>query len=204
MNEIPILEEQVIVGDDALGQAGDVGDARLGPGFDLLDRPRHPARVQMHLGEDEFARGLTVFGDRPLRDDLAHHLLRRPAHRGHGGDAEALEDLRPVGIVDAGGDIAHTESLAGDTRGEDIRIVTAGDRGEREGLGGLRLRQGLTVETDPCDRRAAEIATEFEECVGVPVDDGDGVPIRIKGLGQGCPDSAAAHNHEVHGFSSPQ
>src|SRR5699024_6838188 len=96
------------------------------------------------------------------------------------------------------------EGLPGNTRGEDIRIVPARDRGEGEGLGGPGLGQGLPVEADPGDRRAAEITTELEERVRVPVDDGDGMPVRVEGLGQGRPDSAAAHNHEVPGSSSPQ
>ena len=49
-------------------------------------------------------------------------------------DAEALVDLGPPGVVDAGHDVGDAVVLPGDPGGEDVRVVPAGHRGQRPGL----------------------------------------------------------------------
>ena len=63
----------------------------------------------------------------------APHLVDGPGHGGHGGDAQALVDLGPAGVVDAGHHVGDLVGLAGDPHGEDVGVVAAGHRGQGVG-----------------------------------------------------------------------
>ncbi len=65
-----------------------------------------------------------------VRDQPPANLVDGPRHGGHGGDAEPQVDLGATGIVDAGHYVGDLVGLAGDAGGEDVGVVTIGDRGQ--------------------------------------------------------------------------
>ena len=161
-------------------------------------RPIHDV-VQRHLRQHDPAAGVGVLGHRALGEQPAEHLVGGPAHRGDRGDAEPLVDLGATGVVDAGDHVLDAEGLAGDPRGEDVGVVAVADGGE--GVGGLDpgLGQGVAVEPDAGDTLSLEGRAEAAERRAVLVDDRDVMPLALETEGQGRADTAAAHDHEMHG-----
>ena len=133
------------------------------------------------------------------RQQPAQHLVGGPLHRGDGGDAEPLVDLGAAGVVDPGDDLLDAERLAGDTRGDDVGVVAAGDGRERVGAADAGLLQDLLVEAVSGHLVAVEPGAEAPEGVGLAVDDRDGVVAVLETAGQRRADPAAAHDHDVHG-----
>ena len=132
------------------------------------------------------------------REQLAEHLVGRPADRGDRRDAQPLVDLGAAGVVDAGHDVLDAERLAGDPRGDDVRVVAAADRGEGVGLLDACLEQRVAVEPNASDGLAAEV-----ELPAGGTRRGSGRSPRpraplIELVSQCGPDAAAAHDHDVH------
>ncbi len=89
---------------------------------------------------------VAVLVGRAHRQHAAQHLVGGPADGRDRRDAEALVDLGPVRVVDPGDDVGDAERLAHHARGEDVRVVAVGDRGERVGVLDAGLAQGVAVE----------------------------------------------------------
>ena len=104
-----------------------------------------------------------VVGLGGVGDELAQHPVDRPLDRGDRGDAEALVDDRPAGVVDAGHDPLDAEGLAGHPGGEDVGVVAVGDGGDGGGLADAGLLEPVAVEPDPDDLPAAEPLVEPAE-----------------------------------------
>ena len=100
---------------------------------------------------------IAPFADQSVGDDGSQQTIRRPRHGGDGRNAKAFVDLGSLGVVDAGDDGGHTELFAGDSGGDDVRVVAVGDGGERVRLLDPGLQQGVSVESDPEDLLAMEI-----------------------------------------------
>ena len=152
-----------------------------------------------HLGDDDLPGRVGELGDVALGEQAAQHLVARPLDRGDGGDAEPLVDLGAARVVDARDDVLDAVLLARDASREDVGVVTAGDGGEGVGVVDAGGPQGVAVEADSLDGVALEAGAETPERGLVLVDDGHLVPGTLDGPGEGRADTAAAHDHEVHG-----
>ena len=109
-----------------------------------------------------------------------------------------MSAARALGVVDPGDHPLDAERLAGDPRGDDVRVVTAGDRGERVRLPRTGLDEHLAVEALPDDLTPAEVRAEPAERLGILVDDGDLVTEPFEARAQRRPDTAAPHDDDVH------
>ena len=127
---------------------GAVADPGLGD-RDLVDPDRAGRVAEVGLGAG--------------RQQPAQHLVGGPLHRGDGGDAEPLVDLGAAGVVDAGDDLLDAERLAGDTRGDDVGVVAAGDGREGVGAPDAGLLQDRLVEAVAGDLVAVEAGPEPPE-----------------------------------------
>ena len=117
--------------------------------LDLLHGPAHPGPVDVHLHQPDRPRRVAPLRLRAGRQQPAQHLVGRPAHGGHGGDAEPLVHLGPAGVVDPGDHVLDAEGLPDHPGGEDVGVVAGGDRGEPLGLLDAGLQQHLAVEAHP-------------------------------------------------------
>ena len=110
----PTADRQVhhvaVLGDEVGG--GDLGDAHAADGHgaghagdvDVGERTTGPARGHRALDHATWALGSTQSSLGGVGHELAQHPVDRPLHGGDGGDAEALVDDGPAGVVDAGHD----------------------------------------------------------------------------------------------------
>ena len=108
------------------------------------DRQAAPSPLvwQGPLDEVEAARRVGPQGDAAFGQHPAQHVVDRPGDGRHGGDAEALEDLRSPRVVDAGDDARDLVGLPGDAGAEDVGVVAACDSGERAGVAWPRPLRG--------------------------------------------------------------
>ncbi len=119
---------------------------------------------------------------------------------GDGGDAEALVDRGPAGVVDAGDDPLDPEGLPGDPGHEDVGVVAVGDGGERAGLldaGGLaggrgRTRRPTTVRPAKSSGRRLKAFDRRSMTATV-------WPSSSRRAGQAGTDPPAADDDDVHG-----
>ena len=70
--------------------------------LDLLDGPADPGAVDVHLHQPDRARRVAPLRLGAGRQQPAQHLVGRPAHRGHGRDAQPLVHLGAARVVDPG------------------------------------------------------------------------------------------------------
>ena len=132
-----------------------------------------------------FPEGSVNSGTWPRGEQPPHHLVARPLHGGHGGDAEPLVDLGATRVVDAGDDVLDAVLLPCDAGGEDVGVVTARDGGERVRLVDAGGPQGVAVEADPRHGAAVEARAQPAERGLVLVDDGDLVTGPLDRAGEG-------------------
>src|SRR5439155_20291305 len=99
---------------------------------------------------------------------------------------------------EAGHDVGDLVGLAGDPRGEDVRVVAAGHRGQRVGLADAGLLQVVAVEAETEDRPTGEALGEPAKGVAVLVDDGHRVAVALERQGQLGAHPPATHHHNVH------
>ena len=177
------------------------------------DQPRRPgAGRRLQLGElaadpalgdgdpheQDLAGGLAPQLADLDRQQLAQQPVHRPGHGGDAGDAHALVDLGPLGVVDPGDDVLDAEGLPGHPGADDVGVVAAADRGERAGRVDAGVEQRLPVEAEPGDLAAGEVGAEPAERLRVLVDHRDAVPDLLQPAGDGGADAAAAHHDHVH------
>ena len=137
-------------------------------------------------------------GSAPAGSDPAQHLVGGPLHGRHRRDAEPLVDLGAAGVVDPGHDLLDAEGLAGDPRGDDVGVVTAGHGRERVRPADAGLLQHRLVEAVAGHPVAVEARPEPAEGVGLAVDDRHRVVPVLEAACEGRADPAAAHDHDVH------
>src|SRR5690606_37088752 len=199
VHHVALLDDRLPGREHALAQAVDPRDPAAGLLLEV-DRPgAHPRLRHRDLIE---ADGAGRVAERRLgahRQQAAQHLVGRPTHGRHRGDAEPLEHLGATGVVDPGHHLLQPECLARHARGDDVGVVAAGDRGERPGALDARLGEHPAVEPHPGDLLAVEVRAEAAEGGRVGVDHGDRVVAVLQGAGEGGADAAAAHDHDVHG-----
>ena len=129
----------------------------------------------MHLGKRDRAARVPVFVLGSHREHPAHDLACSPSDGCNRRDSESLVNLGPSLVVDARNDPVDAVGLAGDPRGEDVRVVAAAHGGEGVGTldaGGL---EGLSIESDAGYGQPAEISGQPAELLGLHVDDRDGM-----------------------------
>jgi hypothetical protein len=163
----------------------------------LIRWPIQPASRSSSASTRRPGRLPEVTGQVLFGKDPPQHLVRTPAHRRHGGDAQALVDFGPAGIVNPGHNMGDMEGFPGHPGGEDVGIVTAGYCGEGICIGNAGLLEGVPVEADPGDLAAREALAEPAESPVVLVDDGHGMPGVLKGVRERGPHPATSHDHEV-------
>ena len=106
-----------------------------------------PALGQRPLDQDQLAGGVGPLPGDQLGEEPAADLVDGPGDGGHGGDAEALVDLGPAGVVDAGHHPGDLVGLPGDPHGQDVGVVAAGDGGQGVGPDGPGPLEVVAVET---------------------------------------------------------
>ena len=154
--------------------------------------------MQRQFGQDQPARGFAeVTLDGGFRQDPAQHLVGAPAHGGHRGDAQALVDFGPAGIVDAGHHVLHMEGFARHAGGQDVGVVAAGDGGKGVGVFNVGLLERVLVKANAGDLAPAKTGAQAPEGPLVLVDDGHRVPGVLQGVGQGGAHTAATHDHKM-------
>src|SRR5665647_889110 len=198
VDEVPVLVNGVRTRQDAVAQTRQVGDPGTRGRLELADPAADQGRVDRHVGDDDMAAGVCVFGDRALRQQPAQHLVRSPAHSADRGDAEALVYLRPAWVVDARDDVFDAVRLAGNAGSQDVGVVSVAHRGERVGLLDAGLDQGVAVESEAGHTLALEAVSQTAKGRAVGVDDGHIVALTLETARQGRTDPAATHDDEVH------
>src|SRR5436305_1146841 len=176
---------------------GDQPDATLQ--VDAVEPLAGPVLGQRPLDEHQLAAGVGPLGDGGLREEPTHHLLGRPGHRGHRGDAEALVDDGPAGVVDPGDDVRGLVGLPGDPGREDVRVVPARDRSQGARVPDSGQLQVVPVESEAHDRPPRPLGRQPAQRPRVLVDDRHAVAVALQIDGELRPDSTAAHDHDVHG-----
>jgi hypothetical protein len=129
---------------------------------------------------------------------LTQDLIRGPAHRGDGGDSQALVDLCPAGVVDTCDHLLQAECLARHARRDDVGVISVGHGRERVRAPDPGLLQHRLVEAISGDLVAVERGTESAERIGLAVDHRDGVIAVLQTASEIRTDAAAAHDHDVH------
>ena len=196
---VALLEDGAGADDPGVAGPGHPDHPPVAVGLQLLDLPAGPL-----VGQDQGDQGDLGVGVAPVRGDLVgdqhpHHLVGGPLDGGHGGDAEALVDLGPAGVVDAGHHHRGLELLPGQTGGHDVGVVAAGHGRERLGPLDPGRPQHVLVEPVALDLLALEAVAQRPEGVGVLVDHRDRVLGGLQPSGQLGAHPAAAHDHHVHG-----
>ena len=130
-----------------------------------------PGLGQDALDQDEMARGVGPFADHRFGQQPVHHLVDGPRHGGHGGDAEALVDLGPPGVVDPGHHVGDAVVLPGDPGRQDVRVVSAGHRGQGARVRGPGPVEVVAVEARAHDRGSRPVGGKATEGTGHLVDD---------------------------------
>ena len=142
--------------DHGLAEPVDEGDAGVRGQLDRLDLLAEPPVGEGHLGQHDLAGRIAPERFRALGEQLAQHLVGRPADRRDRRDAQALVDLGATGVVDPGRDPVDAERLPCDARGDDVGVVAAADGGEGVGFLDARLDQHVAVEAHPGDPATLE------------------------------------------------
>ena len=106
----------------------------------------------------------------------------------------------PLRVVDARDDPFHPERLAGDTCGDDVRVVARGHRGERVGPLDPRLHEHVAVEPHAQHDRSGKVRAQPTERGAFPVDDGDLVPDPDQRQRQRRSDTTTPHHDDVHRY----
>ena len=165
------------------------------------DRQAAPSPLfwQGLLHEVDAARRVRPQGDAAFGQHAAQHVVDRPGHGRHGGDAEALEDLRSPRVVDAGHDARDLVGLPGDAGTKDVGVVSACDSRQRPGVLGAGLFEVVPVEPVAHDTLARPVRRQPAERTGHLVDDGDGVAGVGQLNGEAGADSSATYDDYVHG-----
>ena len=198
MHTITLLVGAIGAGEHTLTKAGDVGDAHPGGTLNVDERVAGPAVIQRNLGEHEAARRLTeITLQRLLGQQTAQHLIGRPTHRGHRGDAHALEEFGAVGIVHASHHVLHLEQLASHTRGNDVRVITRRDGRKGVGLGNSGALEGLLIETHTGHQLTLKTLAQRLEGALILIDDGNRVPGSLQRAGQHDAHAPGAHDDKV-------
>src|SRR5712692_3024653 len=204
MQHVALLHNGAGPGQHGLAEPGDERNA----GARRLLKRRHflaqPAVRAGYLRQDHGAGRVAPERFRAFRQQPAQHLVRRPAHRRNGGDAEPLVYLGAAGVVNPGNDPGHVERLTGDACRDHVRVVPAADGRERVGTLDARLDEHIAVEADAGDLAALEAWPQLAECLRILVNDGNRMPLVLENVGDGRPDPPAAHDHDVHGFPSTE
>ena len=137
-------------------------------------------------------------------EDAAQHPLGGPLHGGDGGDAEALVDGGPAGVVDAGHDPVDLEGLAGDAGHHDVGVVAVGDRGQGAGLARCRPPRGGRGRSRR-RRSSCPLKSVGQPAEGLDsaVDDRHRVALVLEGGGEAGTDPATTDYDDVHVWCSP-
>ncbi len=131
--EVTLLDDGVCRGDQAGAKAGEVGDAYAGRLLELVDAVADPAERSIDRVEPDIAGLVAPRGLGARGHESAKHLIGSPGDCRDRGHAEAFVDLCATRVVDPCDDGLDLELLAGDSRGDDVGVVTAGHRGEAVG-----------------------------------------------------------------------
>ena len=126
-------------------------------------------------------------------------LLHAPARGGDGRDVEALVDLRPARVVDAGDDFRHVVVLERHARGDDVRVVPARDGDERIRVLDAGVLQHVPVETESDDLPRTVPGWVGVEGLWILVDDRDVVVLdeRVRQLRAHATATHDDHAHTV-------
>src|SRR5690349_10593784 len=182
----------------AEAEAHQVRDAGSGGVLDGLHRPADPGRMQRDLHDRDLGGRVAPDLDLLLGDQVAQHPIGRPAHRGHGRDAQPLVHLGPLGVVDARDDSFDAKRLSRHPGRDDVGVVARGHRGERVGPFDAGVDEHVAVEAHAGDRVAGELAAEAAERVRVDVDHGNRMSAMLEALREGRADPPAPHDDHVH------
>lgn len=149
-------------------------------------------------GYDDLSVINRVFDRNLIGKQRPEDLVGGPSDRRDRLDPESLIDLCPAGVVDPSHDLTGSVVLLRDAGADDVGVITARDGGE-----GLRVLdagrfQDLAIERDADDLLPAEVRFEPFECLGILVDDGDGVSESFQIGRQFRSDSTATGNNYVH------
>ena len=170
---------------------------RPGDRLDLGEPPTDPGPGQRALGDHHATARVGQGRHRSPGEQQLEHLVRRPAHRRH-RDAEALVDHRALGRRCAPRRARRRRSPRA-TRAERMfelsPLETAANAYASSILAAFNVSRS---NPDSGDGHALERAAQAAERGGLRVDDGDVVTPLAEALGQGRPDTAATHDHEVH------
>src|SRR5436190_639420 len=126
------------------------------------NRHAHPEQVAAH------ERFLDLL---PGVHEHQHDLLHTPGGRRDRRDVQALVDLRALRVVDARDHVRHVVVLERDASGDDVGVVSVGDRDESIGLLDARLLQDVAVVADLAPELTdvdPEVVTLVERVSGTP------------------------------------
>ena len=165
--------------------------------LDLGQGPAGPVLGERAVDQREAPGGVGPVADVLVGQQAPADLVDGPGHRGHGRDPEALVDLGPAGVVDAGHDVGDLVVLPGDAHGEDVRVVPAGDRGQ-----GVRLERAGLLEVVPVESRTHDAGAvpllEAAEGLGRLVQDGHRMALGAERDGEARPHAATPDDDDVH------
>ena len=114
------------------------------------------------------------------REHPAQDGLRRSLHGRNRGDAEALVQVGPRGVVDAGHHVFDVKNLTCDARGNNVRVITRGHRREGVRVFDVGLTQAGPVHADPRDPAAGKIGGQARKGLGILVNNGHGMTRRVE------------------------
>ncbi len=114
--------------------------------LELAERAARPRVGQGPVDQAEATSRVCPFARVLVGQQPPAHLVDRPGHGRHRGDAEALVDLGAPGVVDARHDVGDLVGLAGDAHGQDVGVVAARDRSQGVRVEGARLLEVVAVE----------------------------------------------------------
>lgn len=124
--------------------------------------------------------------------------IRRPRHGGDRGNAESLVNGGTLGVVNTCDDAFDAESLACDSRCDDVGIVSRGHRGKGVGPLDSRPDQHVTVEPHSQNLGSREVEIETQKRTLIAVDDGDLMSDPGQRRGEGRTHSTAPHDDDIH------
>src|SRR5215213_976663 len=199
VKQVALLDHALGRRQHALAEPVDPRDPGLRGGLEVDGTPADPGRRGGHLVDPDRARRVAEVGLGADREQPTKNLVGGPLHGRDGGDAEALVDLGPSGVVDPGDHLVDAERLARHPGRDDVGVVTARDCRERVGPADAGLLEYLLVEAVAGDLVAVEAGPQATKAVGHAVDDRDGVVALLQTSSEGRSDPPTSHDHHVHG-----
>jgi hypothetical protein len=198
VQHVALLQRGVVGRDPPLAEAGEERHPGTGAHLELRDRGTDPVEGGRQDIDTHPAGRVPVSRLRAVRQQSPEELVGGPSDADDGRDAEPFVDLCAAGVVDPGHHGLDAERLPGDSRGDDVGVVTAADRGEGVGTFDAGRDEYRAVETEPGDPLTGEGRAETPERLGVGVDHGDGMAALLEAVGERRADPAATHDDEVH------